>query len=409
MATTTITIPPAANLSSKQETAYELDEKESSAHELSDKKSPELAEKESSANELSDKKSPPAYTQPSETNFYEKTWKEKLAFIFSLRFILILLLGQLLSFCITSTSVSTQKLSEDYNANIPTTQNLLNYILLCVAFTGITIWKLGFRGWVDVVFTRGWKCLVDVEGNYFVVKAYNYTTLLSASLLDAWSIPVVVALSLIFLKVRYHLSQYVGVLVCLAGLALLVKTDLDTGRINNDTEGAPNIGKGDLFCIIGATCYGMSNVGEEYFVRKFPLWEVVGQMGFWGTIITAIQLSILERQELHDTDWNSGMVGLIIAYSIAMFVLYSFTPLLFQLSSATFFNLSLLTSDFYTLLIGLRVFNLQMARLYPVAFVTTILGCVIYYVYPATQPRIIKEPDLEIVNSPSVEKDREVV
>jgi len=47
---------------------------------------------------------------------------------------------------------------------------------------------------------------------------------------------------------------------------------------------------GDLFLLLGATLCGFSNVGEQYFVRKFPLYEVVGQMGFFATIINAVQL-----------------------------------------------------------------------------------------------------------------------
>jgi hypothetical protein len=36
--------------------------------------------------------------------------------------------------------------------------------------------------------------------------------------------------------------------------------------------------KGDLFVILGACCYGISNVLEEFLVSKRPLYEVVGQV-----------------------------------------------------------------------------------------------------------------------------------
>jgi solute carrier family 35 protein F1/2 len=45
-----------------------------------------------------------------------------------------------------------------------------------------------------------------VEGNYFIVLAYKYTTMLSAQLINFWAIVVVVVLSFLFLKVRYHIS-----------------------------------------------------------------------------------------------------------------------------------------------------------------------------------------------------------
>jgi hypothetical protein len=42
--------------------------------------------------------------------------------------------------------------------------------------------------------------------------------------------------------------------------------------------GAIDAVKGDLFVILGACFYGLSNVLEEYLVSKRPLYEVVGQV-----------------------------------------------------------------------------------------------------------------------------------
>lgn len=80
-----------------------------------------------------------------------------------------------------------------------------------------------------MVVSRGWKfviwAFIDVEANYFVVKAYTYTSLLSCELLDAFAVVVVVALSFFILKVRYHWTQCLGIFVCLLGLGLLVGSD----------------------------------------------------------------------------------------------------------------------------------------------------------------------------------------
>lgn len=51
----------------------------------------------------------------------------------------------------------------------------------------------------------------DVEGNFLVVKAYQYTTLLSCMLLDAWAIPVCLLFSWIYMRPKYHWTQ---ILVC---------------------------------------------------------------------------------------------------------------------------------------------------------------------------------------------------
>lgn len=51
----------------------------------------------------------------------------------------------------------------------------------------------------------------DVEGNFLVVKAYQYTTLLSCMLLDAWAIPVCLFFSWVYMRPKYHWTQ---LLVC---------------------------------------------------------------------------------------------------------------------------------------------------------------------------------------------------
>lgn len=136
---------------------------------------------------------------------------------------------------------------------------------------------------------RWWKylllALVDVEANYTVVKAYQYTTLTSVQvgishflylfcvknkfvqfksvhcdyflsfnaflcmcfnnhvyihsfvwvsftfkLLDCFVIPVVMILSWWVLKTRYRLVHYVAVCICLLGVGAMVGADLLTGR-----------------------------------------------------------------------------------------------------------------------------------------------------------------------------------
>jgi solute carrier family 35, member F1/2 len=74
----------------------------------------------------------------------------------------------------------------------------------------------------------------------------------------------------IYLRTRYHWTQILvcssvgskplpltlsqGVLICVAGLGLLVASD----QITNKDWTAINKGKGDAFMILGATLYGFS-------------------------------------------------------------------------------------------------------------------------------------------------------
>ena len=154
-------------------------------------------------------------------------------------------------------------------------------------------------------------------------------------------------------------------------------------------------------------CVFLANATEEFFVRKSPLYEVVGQLGMWGMIINGIQAAGLEHNDMRTATWdgfnseflscfslfstlfhlsfpslfrpflkplfftpfarsNSSflfiyfwfnfLVGLIVAYTAAMFILYTVAPLLYRLASSAYYNLSLLSSDFYGLLFGLFLF-----------------------------------------------------
>ena len=50
------------------------------------------------------------------------------------------------------------------------------------------------------------------------------------------------------------------------------------------------------------------------------------------------------------------LVGLLVAYTAAMFILYTVAPILYRMASSAYYNLSLLSSDFYGLLFGLFLF-----------------------------------------------------
>lgn len=68
-----------------------------------------------------------------------------------------------------------------------------------------------------------------------------------------------------------------------------------------------------------------------------------------------------------------------------MFSVYSLGPIILARASATLFNLSLLTSDFYGLMAGLLIFSLDINPLYYGAFVIVILGLILYEHSPPQQ------------------------
>jgi hypothetical protein len=109
-----------------------------------------------------------------------------------------------------------------------------------------------------------WKyallALVDVEANYLVVRAYQYTTIESVALLDCFAIPCVMALSAAVFAVKYRSAHIVGVATCLGGLALLVVSDIVTERNAGANAGASSKVTGDVLTLCGAALYAVSNL-----------------------------------------------------------------------------------------------------------------------------------------------------
>lgn len=218
----------------------------------------------------------------------------------------------------------------------------------------------------------------DVEGNYFIVLSYQYTTMLSTSLINFWAIAMVVIVSFIFLRVRYHISQIAGILICIGGMGILIASDHITGSNGGN---APDQVKGDLFALLGATFYGLTNTAEEYFVSKRPVYEVLGQMSLYGLIINGTQAAIFDRASIRDTadQWNGQTGGYLAGYTLCLTLFYCLAPLLFRLASAAFFNISMLTMNFWSVVIGVEVFGYHIHWMYPIAFVCIILGQLVYY------------------------------
>ncbi|KIK09040.1 hypothetical protein K443DRAFT_128034 [Laccaria amethystina LaAM-08-1] len=305
------------------------------------------------------------------------------------RFILSLLAGQVVSLCITCTNVTTTELV-NRGWTLSTTQGFFTYFVLFLIYTPYTIYKYGFKGWGKVIARDGWKYIIlaasDVEGNFLVIRAYQYTDLLSCMLLDAWAIPVCMFFCWVYMRTKYHWTQLLGVFICIAGLGLLVASD----EITKKDWTAVARAKGDGFMIAGATLYGFTNATEEFFVRKRPLYEVVGQLGMWGFIINGIQASALEWKDMKQVPWTGDIIGLLMAFTCAMLILYTVAPLLYRMASSAYFNLSLLSSDFYGLLFGKLHYHPYW--LYFVSYAVVIVGLITYFWSSAPEEQGVLDP-----------------
>ncbi|XP_039913093.2 solute carrier family 35 member F2 [Hirundo rustica] len=294
-----------------------------------------------------------------------------------------IILGQMISLFICGTAVTSQYLTEKYRVKTPMLQSFINYGLLLLVYTTMLAFRTGSDSLWQILKQRWWKYiflgLVDVEANYVMVKAYQYTTLTSVQLLDCFGIPMLMALSWFILQARYRLIHFVAVAICLLGVGTMVGADILAGR--PEGEGS-DVVIGDVLVLLGSSLYAISNVSEEYIVKNLSRVEFLGMVGLFGTIISGLQLAILEHREIMTIQWNWHVALLFTAFALCMFALYSFMPVVIKVTSATSVNLGILTSDLYSLFFGLFLFFYNFSGLYILSFVVIMVGFILYISTP---------------------------
>uniref|UniRef100_A0A6U0HVD0 Uncharacterized protein n=1 Tax=Helicotheca tamesis TaxID=374047 RepID=A0A6U0HVD0_9STRA len=300
--------------------------------------------------------------------------------------------------------------------------------------------------WLGIAF-------LDVEANYFTFLAMRYTTLTSVVLFGALAIPSAMLCSKLFLARHYRFVHLLGAGVCLLGVCTNVLADFEEihahneegaasedeyGEAKNEQQPYPRRVLGDFLAISGGLLLGINDVLAEIAVKTFGGgWnEYCAMLGFFGIIISIIQLLILELediskffssdQEYHDglkqaemaaqdaftpTDDFLGIDGiddtmisedidgydasdpiachpssgilLLVTYVIANYLHYVFVSRFLVISEAALLNLSLLTADLWSALFAVIAEDLRISQLFYLALILIISGVFLYETGPS--------------------------
>ena len=234
------------------------------------------------------------------------------------------------------TGISSQYLA-DQGINVPTLQSFFNYVLVAVVWGTVRLlWRKPLK---QPIWIYAALAVVDVEANYLVTKAYQYTSLTSVTLLDCFTIPAVMVLSYCILRTRYQHAQYAAAALCVAGLGVLVASD------RGSDEAGANPLLGDALVLLGACLYAVSNVLQERLLQDVPFQELLAMCGCFGAVFSGAQVAVLEHKALMELQWKVSSVGPLLAFALALFMFYSLVPRVLIWGGATVLNLSLLSSD----------------------------------------------------------------
>ncbi|XP_035717760.1 solute carrier family 35 member F2-like isoform X1 [Vespa mandarinia] len=292
-----------------------------------------------------------------------------------------IIMGQFLSLVLFFMTLINHYINTTYQLSLPTGQNLPHYAMMCLVYTTWMSCRCVGNGLISVIKARGWRylllALIDVEACTLITSSHQFTSLASIQLLDCVAIPVALALSCLVLGVRYRMVHIVGVSVCLMGVGCLV-----WAGINNNKDPA-STGKnqlvGDMLCLGGAVLFSITTVLQELAVKTVDIIEYLGMIGFFGTILSCMQIAVLERLQIESFQWdNVPVITFLVAYCITQFVFFSLVPVVLYESGATALQLALLTADSFNILSGILIHHYKFHTLYFVSYTLTMTGIYIY-------------------------------
>jgi solute carrier family 35 protein F1/2 len=242
--------------------------------------------------------------------------------------------------------------------------------------------------------------LLDVESNYVTVLAFRFTSLTSASVLDAMAIPSAMLFSKLCLRRRYLKVHLLGVTACLCGMVANVYCDLEQAEDDSDKEAKeyPHLVLGDCLAILGGLGFGARDVLTERNVREFGgTCEYLGMIGLWGTVISAIQVLLLERQDVYDffhaadeTCPKHTGLALLVTYVVTTATRYVGQAHFLQVSEAALLNLSLLTGDLWSAIYEIVAERIVPPSLFWVSLILVVGGVFVYEI--GGSPIVVKAP-----------------
>lgn len=285
---------------------------------------------------------------------------------------LVLLLWQLCSILLCAMNVINSILSKKNGKTLPFFQMALTYFLLFLIF----IWN--FRkneiSWLKYLIV----VIFNILGDTSSIMAYNTTSLSSAMLLGTTVIFWVAPLSYIFMKRFFSTLQILSLFVGFGGVVMIFIGD-GVGKSR---------WKGNLLALCSALFYAIANILQESLVYSAPVTIYLSRLSIISTPITCILSGSIEWKSIKNYNWNLKTCILICLYSIILCLYYISIPSIMQFSNATEMNISLLSSNFFSLLISILCFNQKPIILYLIGFFCVPISIALFTLFPYKEKKI---------------------
>lgn len=133
-----------------------------------------------------------------------------------------------------------------------------------------------------------------------------------------------------------------------------------------------------MLCLGGAVLFAIVTVLQELSVKNTDIVEYLGLLGLFGSILSGLQMYrpklkrnnclicvifrlVLEKQTLITSTWKNSS-ALISSFSACQFMFCTFSSIFLINMGTTALHLSLLSGNFYTLIVGILLFNYKVGN-----------------------------------------------
>ncbi|GLD95158.1 hypothetical protein PINS_up003783 [Pythium insidiosum] len=237
----------------------------------------------------------------------------------------------------------------------PSLLNLAFYLALTAVYVTLG-WCLRPRSETTSKPTPRWwmyafVALLDAQANVAATKALAFTRFSTTGLMLNLAIPFVFALCVSVVKTPFTRKHVIGcILTLLGGVVLLIGS---WSRQHADDKSTEIYGW--TLALLGAALYAASNVANQWCLRAHSFESVIqslGKIGMWGAGICLLQVLLIERQDVIAIKWDSQVTLLFAGYVLAMLAFYTAVFVLVHASETAAYNVSLLLSSLYLVLVS---------------------------------------------------------
>ena len=215
----------------------------------------------------------------------------------------------------------------------------------------------------------------DVSG----IFAYNYTSLASAMLLVTTVIFWVAPIAYFVFGRKINWKQFMAMILGITGVSMvMVAQGLAGSKL-----------KGNLLALTSAICYAFATILQEKLVKDDSIRLYLIRLSLSALPISLILCGSLEWKTIRDYKWEAKSISLTLGYSVLLSLYYMLSPIIMQYSNATVMNISMLTSNFYSLAIDIFFFGTHASWLYLVGFMCIPAAVSIF---------VLSEPKLSLIH-----------